>query len=227
MGAVNETDTGVPNKWGAGQHGWTNGDEQAGIPPSQFDELWCDQVQQEINSVIFNTDGTTPVNSSFIQLAFAIDKQFQTQYARVGGVGTQSLRCDTADLTNASMANWLHKRRSQGQYQKASNTVQTWCLIGPVNSSQFSFEFRISVVDTTAITTGYGNAIIVGSARQVAGAVTIQSSSNVLMDVPLAGMTLSVVASGAFVAARCVIPAAPAARVYNLQAIGIVNNVTQ
>lgn len=223
MAVIINTSSKVVDKFGAGQHGFTNGNSASGIPPTQLDSDYFDAVSNEINSTII-IGGVALNGNNSTQLGVAIETMFGLQYSRYGVWDTQVFRM--ASLPNAIASDWLWRRRLAGLYQRPANSVQTWCNITPPDNSQSTFEYRISCVGTDAIG-NYGNIVIMGSARKTGGVVSIQMSTNVHSDVPLAGLALTVVASSGTIAARATIPAAPAGKVYNMSAHGVIVNTTQ
>jgi len=47
-----DTSTKSVDKFGAGKHGFTNGNPATPIPATQLDESWCDHIQEEIANVV-------------------------------------------------------------------------------------------------------------------------------------------------------------------------------
>lgn len=47
-----QTSTKSVDKFGAGKHGFTNGNPSTGTPSTQLDEAWCDSLQEEIANTI-------------------------------------------------------------------------------------------------------------------------------------------------------------------------------
>jgi hypothetical protein len=47
-----QTSTKSVDKFGAGKHGFTNGNPSTGTPSTQIDEAWCDSVQEELANAI-------------------------------------------------------------------------------------------------------------------------------------------------------------------------------
>lgn len=47
-----DTSTKSTDKFGAGKHGFTNGNPVTPIPSTQLDETWCDNLQEEIANVV-------------------------------------------------------------------------------------------------------------------------------------------------------------------------------
>lgn len=47
-----DTSTKSADKFGAGKHGFTNGNPMTPIPSTQLDESWCDNLQEEIANVV-------------------------------------------------------------------------------------------------------------------------------------------------------------------------------
>lgn len=223
MGVVIDTDDKVVDMHGVGLHGFKNGDKQAGIAPTGLIATWFNNCQQELNNAIAAAD-LTPSNASANQLATGITDLVDNQ-RNFNAVQTfRKFPPIDPDPSNR----WQWKRRADGSHEVAAGTTQTFCAmeIPGLAQKQGTFQFRISAVGTDTVT-NYGNAIITGSFRYDGVGLTIQSTVNVLYDVPLAGMTLSVVNGGGLLSARVVIPALPAGKLYNLHALGEVFHVSQ
>ena len=222
MAAIIDTKDKVPNLFGAGLHGFKNGDSLAGIAPTGLEAGWFNNTQQEINNVLAAA-GVTPSNASNAQLAAAILTLINDQKNSGYQLFRQSPAADP-DLTHRSQ--W--KRRAEGIWHAPSGTVQTLCemQVDGLSYSQCTYKFHISVVGTDTLT-NYGNAIIAGSLR-VGGTSVIQATANLLYDVPLAGLILASVIDGfGLLSARVVIPAAPAAKLYNIHAYCEIVNIAQ
>lgn len=223
MGVVIDTDDKVVNMHGVGIHGFKNGDEQAGIAPTGLIATWFNNCQQEVNNAIAAA-GLTPSNASADQLATALKGLIDNQRNFSGVQTFRQVPPIDPDPSNR----WEWKRRAAGKHDVAAGTTQTFCEmeVPGLSLKQGTFQFRISAVGTDTVT-NYGNAIINGSFRYDGVGLTIQATVNVVYDVPLAGMTLSVVNGGGLLSARVVIPALPAGKLYNLHALGEVFHVSQ
>ena len=221
MGVIIDTDDKVTNLFGVGLHGFKNGDSQTGIAPTGLEAGWFNNTQQEINNVLAAA-GVTPSNASNAQLAAAILTLISDQKNSGFQLFRQSPGADP-DLSHR----WQWRRRAAGIWQAPSGTVQTLCAMTEgMLSSQCTYKFHINVVGTDTLT-NYGNAIIAGSLR-IGGASVIQATANLLYDVPLAGLILASVIDGfGLLSARVVIPAAPAAKLYNIHAYCEIVNVAQ
>lgn len=66
------------NLFGAGKHGFQNGDMATSTPPTDFDAEWCNGVQEELLSVI-EAAGLVPSDASYAQLLEAIKRMIDIQ----------------------------------------------------------------------------------------------------------------------------------------------------
>lgn len=66
------------NLFGAGKHGFRNGDMATSTPPTDFDADWCNGVQEELLTVIEGA-GLTPSGASYAQLLEAIKRMIDIQ----------------------------------------------------------------------------------------------------------------------------------------------------
>jgi hypothetical protein len=73
MAVIIGTASKAVDKHGAGIHGFTAGDPQAGIAPTQLSDDWADGVQQEINNAIETIGGLGTLDNAIrTQLGDAI-----------------------------------------------------------------------------------------------------------------------------------------------------------
>lgn len=224
MAAIIQTATKDTDKFGANRHGFTGGDAQAGLSPTQLSPDWCDAVQEEINNVIVDSAYESLDNADVEQLAKAIDSMNFAVYPRRVSDGYQTFRTDlTSALPVASAANWVVRRKVQGLYAAAQNTTQTWCALTMPDDSQFWALFTANIVQRDSLTT-YNHAILRVSGRKTGGTTTIQKTTVVDSDSAGIVVTWSVVNSGGNPALRAVLPVA-AAKTFNLIAFAESLNV--
>ncbi len=225
MAVIIGTASKIANKFGAGIHGFDAGDEQVGRDATELSDDWCDGVQQEINNCI--AKGPNPLdNTNRSQLAYSVEYQTQVRYPRHGGniIYTWRSQGDTLQLGNS--ATYLRREKTDFKYNVAANTTQNLVGLTIPSNSQANLLLRGSIVGTDTIT-NYGNTIQYASVRNSGGVYTVQSSSALLSDIPLAGLIITVVTTLNAFYLRFAIPAAPAGKVYNIFATGSIENVTQ
>lgn len=70
-----DTDTKAVDLFGAGKHGFKDGDLAFGVIPTDFDAQWCNAQQEEKMSVIEGA-GVVPVTGNFTQLRQALKRMF-------------------------------------------------------------------------------------------------------------------------------------------------------
>lgn len=94
------------NKFGAGKDGFTNGNVVGGIPSTDLEDTWFDNVQEEIANVVEST-GVALSGADQTQLLVAIRKMAvgrllrRLVYARVGGVQMVSINGAAFTATGA------------------------------------------------------------------------------------------------------------------------------
>jgi len=224
MAAIIQTATKQADKFGANRHGFTGGDAQAGLSPTQFSADWCDAVQEEENNVINDAGYEALDNADYEQLAKAIDFMNFTVYPRRVSDGYQTFRTDlTSALPVASAENWVVRRKVQGLYAAAQNTTQTWCALTIPEDSQFWVVFNGCIVRRDSLTT-YNHAVLRISGRKAGGTTTIQKTTVVDSDSAGIVVTWSVVNSSGNPAMRAVLPAA-VGKTFNLVAFAEAINV--
>jgi hypothetical protein len=224
MAAIIGTATKQVDKFGSGRHGFTGGDAQAGVSPTQFSADWCDSVAEEPNNVIADAGYESLDSADYEQLAKAIDHMNFTVYPRRMSAGYQTFRTDLESaLPVASASDWVVRRKVQGLYAAAQNTTQTWCAVTVPDDSQFWVLFTACIVQRDSLTT-YNNVVLRCSCRRTGGTTTIQKTT--VEDSDSSGMvvTWSVVNSSGNPAIRAQLPAA-AGKTYNLVAYGELINV--
>lgn len=224
MAAIIQTATRQDDKFGANRHGFTGGDAQAGLSPTQFSPDWCDAVQEEANNVIVDAGYESLDNADYEQLAKAIDYMNFAVYPRRVADGYQTFRTDlTSALPVASASDWVGRRKVQGLYAAAQNTVQTWCALTIPDDSQFWALFSACIVQRDSLTT-YNHAVLRVSGRKTGGTTTIQKTTVVDSDSAGIVVTWSVVNSSGNPAMRAVLPVA-VGKTFNLIADASAINV--
>lgn len=207
-------------------NGFTNGDPQAGIPPTQLDEEFFNALIYELNHIIVFA-GTTPAFTQYTdltQIAEAIQQFVSNRAARTYvSPTTWTMRTFTASIANAYYE-WIRRQRQDYRRNVAQSTTQTMCTILDIpDNSQGWATFHGLCVQTDSLTT-YSHTVLRASFRKAAGSTTIQKTTVVDSDGAL-GVTWSVPALQTLPCLRAVLPAAPG-KVFNLYAYGETHNVT-
>jgi hypothetical protein len=82
------TATKAPDLFGAGKHGWKDGNVAGGIVPTDFNAAWCNGIQEELLAII-ESAGLVPSAATFNQVKQAIDIMVRRQAGAVCvGAGT-------------------------------------------------------------------------------------------------------------------------------------------
>lgn len=224
MGVIIQTTSKVEDKFGAGLHGFTSGNAESGVPPTQLSAEFFDLVSQEVNNPIIDAGYESPSSSGAEQLSTAIDYEIFNQYPRKGSWGQQNFRSElTTGLPVASAESWLVRRKTQSVYQAAQNTTQTWCGLSVPDDSQFWITFHGVCVQRDSLTT-YSHVVLRCSCRKTGGTTTVQKTTTVDSDSSGLVVTWSVVNSSGAPSLRAVLPVA-AGKTYNLMGFGEALNV--
>lgn len=218
MGVNIDTAHSVPGMFSAYMNGFTSGNTTGGLAATEVSANWFNSVQQEINTVI-NQSGFDPTGiilnpNDFGQLANAIDYRFAVEEPRAaysGGIYTWRTLLDS-DMLGYRSCNVTRRTTIN---QVASGSVTNCCTLIPGGSAQMMITYKVAVLQTD-LTTNYGNAVWYASARSS----TVQNSAASYSDISLAGLAFSVVVSGASIALRVTIPAAPAGKLFNVWVFG-------
>lgn len=224
MAAIIGTTSKVADKHGTGLHGFTSGNAESGVPPTQLSADFFDAVTQEIANPILDAGYEALDGSNTEQLSTAIDYEIFEQHPRKGAWGQQTFRSElTSGLPVASAANWLVRRKTQSVYQATQNTTQTWCGLSVPDDSQFWVTFHGVCVQRDSLTT-YSHIVLRCSCRKTGGTTTIQRTTTVDSDSAGLVVTWSVVNSSGLPSIRAVLPVA-VGKTFNLMAYGEALNV--
>lgn len=202
MGVIIATASKVTDLHGAGVHGFTDGDPQAGVAATEFSDVWANGVQQEINNAILGAEDDTLDSNDWEQLAAAIDFQNRNVYPRIGITSTYYWR---GHATPGAGATYRRHEESGYRENSADNTIQN--LVGMLipSNSQATVILRGSLVKSDDMTV-YGNGIYAASIVNNAGTYTLQSWTPVMEDINFIGLIFEPIASGG-IYLRATIPA--------------------
>lgn len=210
--------------FGAGKHGFTDGNAQGNTPPTQFSADWCNAVQEAIARSI-EAAGIT-LADDHTQLWQAIEKMVEIQQPRYNSdrIFYWRAQSDGALSTNGEDSKeWKYAAFLENAAAGSSNDV---IALGAFSgkSYQMNGEFRVCVVQTDDIA-NYANVTINFSARHTGATVTLQSSNSDVLNDNVCGATISAIASGPSLVCRVALPAAPVGKVYNVWAKMVLNTV--
>lgn len=206
--------------------GFTPGDPQAGIAPTQLSADWCNQVTGEIDSVINGIDAyDTPMaldGDNVNQVRNAISARFLSNYPKsfTGAQWVFEWRSQWHD--NAAAGDWKRYERSDREENATDDTTYNMCQFFPPDGSQFIVEYTCVLVNPASITSRC-NVKMIASGRRSTN-VTIQDSQTVFEDNPGATITVTVEAVTTAVAIRVDIPATGGT--YNIFITGTLTVVT-
>jgi hypothetical protein len=93
------TATRVPNKFGPGKDGFTNGDAVGGIPATDLEDNWFDSVQEEIANAV-EASGQTLDPNDRTQLTKAMRGRLLRTSVYTNSAGTQLVSVDGAAATS-------------------------------------------------------------------------------------------------------------------------------
>jgi hypothetical protein len=229
MGVQSNTASAVVNKFPdlGGANGFTNGDEEAGVDPTQLDEGYFNAVTEEINAVINDIGGLTPLFdvASRRQLRDAI---LRLMYDQLGSnyVGdtlwsTRTFPASTATTAEKDWRNWSRDGFAKNVLDNANYDLTA--LVIP-DDSQAIVEYTITVVQTTAINNYYLAKRLV-SFKKSGGAVTVQAATTIWSDGALGITGGGLAGGGGSIVYQVQIPASPGSR-YNLHVSARAVNVT-
>ena len=231
MGVSANTATAVPDKWpdipGAAS-GFTGGDPQAGVAPTQLDPEYFNAVTEEINAVIaILSDGTTVP-------AFTVDDRQQMaevlMNAFVKQLGNSNLgdvlwsrRTFPSSTVTAAEKDWREWIRDGYAKNVAANTVNSLCFLSLPNDSQALIEVSLSVVKVSDITDRL-LVKFVGAVKKTGGTANVQDYDILYTNGSL-GATVDILASSGNVFVQVSI-APDVGQFYNIHATMTAVNVT-
>lgn len=192
MGVQADTATAVPDLLPGGADGFTSGDAQAGIAPTQVSPSFLNSVVTEINNAI------TRVGNGDVALGFNVEN-----IAGIWGQLAQAILYRMAHAVGDAgfddfILNAAWYRRTYGPAGATADKFRTWfrndfsvnvednfvdavCHVVVPDNSQFWVTWHVCVVRTNNVTI-YRNAVIRASCRRNGGAVTVQSVTAVAGD---------------------------------------------
>ncbi|WP_035372828.1 gp53-like domain-containing protein [Pseudoduganella violaceinigra] len=123
------------DKFGAGKHGFTNGNAVAGIPATDLEDTWFDHVQEELCTVV-EAAGLALDGSSRAQLLAALRSAgvFQTQ-----AVGDQSAKAATTAFVNQG-----HSLLANGYQKLPSGLLIQWGSVVTSVSGDVAVTFPVA-----------------------------------------------------------------------------------
>jgi hypothetical protein len=216
MGVIIDTATKKTDKFGAGIHGFTSGNPQAGIAPTQFSSDWADGTQQEINNAIADEGSNTyPLtNVDRHQLAKTMQLIGAQRRPRPQFSGPFTFRAHSGNATSEAWYRWEH---SDAVVAKASGTVWQGCSFTmPGGSAVFQVEYKTCVIET-ASNTNRGTSWLYASGSYTAGVINYDENVAIKENIPLANLTISIGNLNFNIMGLSVsLPAIPAAKTYNI-----------
>lgn len=216
MGVIIDTATKKTDKFGAGIHGFTSGDPQAGIAPTQFSSDWADGVQQEINNAIADEGSSTyPLtNVDRHQLAKVMQLIGAQRRPRPQFSGPFTFRAHSGNATSEA---WYRWDNSDAVVAKASGTTWSGCgFTMPGAALVFQVEFKTHVIETTS-NTNRGTSWLYFAGAYQGGVFTADEDVPIKENIPLAGLTITITPLNFNILGIAVdLPAVPAAKTYNI-----------
>lgn len=210
--------------FGAGKHGFTDGNPPGGTPPTQFSALWCNAVQESIVLAMEDV-GLTPGVSNY-QLAQAMATY--ARHVRPRGISAGSNYTTVrSDTTNDIRDDWYEWKRLGGKLSAADNSTHSivWTAdSAEFDNSQFTIEAWASCVSTTDIDV-YSNAHLRGSGKKVGGVATLQDFEVAYVAGSIA-VDWELFAAGGTPSVRVLLPVAGGA-LFNIGATVILRNVSR
>lgn len=169
-----DTATKSADKHGAGKDGWTGGNQQGGVPPTQFSADFMDALQEEIARVI-ESSGLALNKASNDQLKLAINtciRDYRPERIGVSGV-PQTMRThfysvDTEVYTDL----WQEYSQTTVDYN-VDGGVEAVGLWEPPDGTAFTGEVRATLLNCGDITKRY-HAVRFFSGHKTGGVVTVQ-----------------------------------------------------
>ena len=235
MGIQADTATAVPDGTLGGGDGFTSGDPQVGVPPTQLSDTFLNSIIVEINMAVDRaSDGDIALvfggdESSWQQLGKAICYRV-AQAVGNGYDGDPSLPWSRRTFIASALdieRNWRVWMRQGIEKNVANNTVQQTGHIFVPDNSQFWATWEVCVVRTNDVTV-YKNTILRASVRRSGGAYTVQNLTTVEEHGGLAA-TFDVIAHTlngfSCIAVETTLPVLVGAN-FNIHAAGHVTNVT-
>lgn len=152
MAVIIDSATKSPNKLsilGQSIDGFTGGDPQANVPPTQLTPKWCDTVQQEIGDTILRFGGG-PLNGDLpAQMGEAVYNKLLHRYPHAPN--TILLDEWHTQYHTTPAVDWKVHRLTDHKIAAAKNTVHNMCSFIPPDQSQVLVRWRASAVSTSLL----------------------------------------------------------------------------
>lgn len=210
--------------YGVSMDGFTSGNLAGGELPTELHPDWFDSAQQEINNAIIPGLGFALDALSYTQLAESVESQIVGTYPRWSFSPIYEFRSQSDDALTGNGTSCHMRRRTNYSPSCAAGSVNSTVIFNVPTNSQNFVRFTANCVQTD-LSTNYGNVEWKGSVKNLAGVVTVQTSSASFSDITLAGLTFAIVVVGANIVLRVTIPAAPAGKFHNIFGYGEITNV--
>lgn len=216
MGVIIDTATKKTDKFGAGIHGFTSGNPQAGIAPTQFSSDWADGVQQELNNAIADEGSNTyPLtNVDRHQLAKVMQLIGAQRRPRPQFSGPFTFRAHSGNATSEAWYRWDLSGAGVGI---ASGGNWSGCgFTMPGNRVVFQVEFKTCVIETSS-NTNRGTSWLYFAGHYQGGIFTPDEMVPIKENIPLADLDITITPLNFNILGLAVsIPAVPAAKTYNI-----------
>ncbi|MCY1003980.1 hypothetical protein OV079_00035 [Nannocystis pusilla] len=190
-----------------------------GTAPTDLDSAWFDAAQQETNNVIVLA-GITLNSAAVNQLAQAVEKMVTQQQPRGAFSGNYTFRTQSQpeiSATGETQYEWRKTTVLEGIASGANGLVGRFVM--PAANVVWQAESKIHVIETTS-NTNRGNCWRWAGGTYSAGAIGIDAQSDVKSSLPLAALTFTFSAINfKELGLTVAIPAAPAAKLYNIFAV--------
>lgn len=210
--------------FGAGKHGFTDGNAQGGTPPTQFSALWCNAVQEAIAQTVEGS-GLTLDGDDHTQLHKAVAIIARTWTPDIIGVSGVARTWRSHSFGGAEPDTWLTHEYMGEHINVASGGTLRGTFTVP-DEHFFVGTVQAAVVRTDAtLVAGYFVAFrgwCTGGAANLAGADEIYGNTGTL-----AIDSVSMDAASDVVRLNIALNAAPAAKEYNLQTTWRLTMVTK
>ena len=203
--------------------GFTSGDPQIGLSPTQLSAKYFDTLTAEVNNVIrgIHAPGGSLDPDNSAQAMEAINARLTSNWPKTNESWVFEWRSQY-HAASASQA-WLRRERSDRKENVADNADYNLAPFAPADLSQFLVTYVVVLVGTNNLTTRCIHERK-ASARRNGGAVTIQQQSAIFVDNP-DSITITIEDLGAQVYCKVAVPAL--GENVNIFVTGTITNVTR
>ena len=189
MGVQADTATAVPDLLPDGADGFTSGDPQAGIAPTQVSPTFLNSIVTELNNIVTRVGDDplvfdTEMSVAWKQCAKAIINRIAFARGDTAYMIANPAWYRRTYYAQPVVDNWRTWFRNDFEKNVPDNDAYAVCHILVPDDSQFWVTFEICVVRVNNIAI-YRNAIVRASCRRNGGAVTVQAITQVAGDGPL------------------------------------------